>query len=108
MGWCSATEFIDWAIGASDAVATELRKAEDAHQCCPFTTRDEVDELIRPFVAKIAGKLRREDWDCQSDSAYFDRFPREMLGLDAAQFAEWLREQGGDPKDFHIYPEETN
>src|SRR5687767_12226061 len=88
MGWCSATEIMDWAIQmADDAVAEVIDK--------PVTDdmRKQIDDKIRRLVGALARKLHDNDWDCEQDSDYFERFPQEMLGYDSARFAEWVRNE---------------
>lgn len=89
MGWCSATEIMDWAIKMADDAAAEVTRpaAPDGD------LRQQIDDKIRPLVAALACKLHNEDWDCEQDSAYFQRFPQEMLGYDDARFAEWVRNE---------------
>lgn len=88
MGWCSATEIMDWAIQMADDAVTEVIDE-------PVTDdmRKQIDDKIRRLVGALARKLHDEDWDCEQDSNYFDRFPQEMLGYDNAEFAEWVRNQ---------------
>jgi hypothetical protein len=104
MGWCSATEIMDAAVEAAErAVAAAWQLAsgnEDARtpayanalQADP-SIREKVDEVLRPFVARIAEQLRDGDWDCIEESNYFERFRREMLGFDHRQMADWYRER---------------
>jgi hypothetical protein len=88
MGWCSATEIMDWAIQMADlAVEEALGDAPDEE------TQARVEERIRSRVACLARKLHDNDWDCEQDSDFFDRFPQEMLDYDDARFAEWLRNE---------------
>ncbi len=109
MGWCSATEIIDAVIDAADEVTKYLRMFEDQHTCCPQIGRDDLDDKLRPIVARVAKKLREEDWDCQYDSPYLPRFPREMFGFDAQEYADWQEDQAEfirrHPAVYHVYPE---
>jgi hypothetical protein len=85
MGWCSATEIMDWAIQMTDlAVEEALGDAPDDE------TQARVEDRIRSRVACLARKLHDEDWDCEQDSDYFWRFPQEMLGYDDREYAAWL------------------
>jgi hypothetical protein len=61
---------------------------------------------LRPFVGRIATHLRDGDWDCIDESAYFDRFPQEMLGYDDNRYAEYLLDKLRDcsPGDYD-FPE---
>lgn len=102
MGWCSATEIMDTALQAAEAVATTLLRdsAENGPGSeIPFDPaenkmdRRALDDVLRPFVATIAEHLRNRDWDCIEDSDYFDRFPHEMLGLDDHEWEWWLVEK---------------
>lgn len=105
MGWCSATEIMDAAVDAAERAAKAavaqvyeqavvLEKTDDGrpphHNA---TVMVNVDEVLRPFVARIAEKLRDGDWDCIEEAAHFDRFRREMLGYDHRQMAEWCRDR---------------
>lgn len=86
MGWCSATEIIDIAIGAALAVAEKVVDLSE----------QDTDDLISPFVISIATKLRGSDWDCEQDSYYFQRFPQELTGWDDREYAKWLGENIND------------
>lgn len=95
MGWCSATEIMDWAIQmADDAVAAVLGATTEDGE-----VKSRIDDAIRPLVAALATKLHDEDWDCEQDSDHFDRFPQEMLGYDDHEYARWLGEQLQDQRD---------
>lgn len=104
MGWCSATEIMDAAVEAADrAVATAWQLAsgsEDARTPALAnalnadpTLREKLDEVLRPFVATIAAKLRDGDWDCIEEADAFDRFRQEMLGKGDTQMIRWYRDQ---------------
>jgi hypothetical protein len=54
--------------------------------------RAKLDDVLRPFVATIAAKLRDGDWDCVDESNYYDRFPQEMQGWSDDQYAAHLAE----------------
>lgn len=94
MGWCSATEIIDWAIQMTDEAVSVIAGEEVDDE-----TQERIDNQIRPFVAALATKLHNEDWDCEQDSDYFDRFQQEMLGYDDREYARWLGEQLADERD---------
>ncbi len=96
MGWCSATEIMDAATQAADALMLSLRTHNE-----PLTEeeREAADDVLRPFVATIAGALRDGDWDCIEEAGAFGRFPQEMLGYDDQRMADWYREQIGDQED---------
>lgn len=109
MGWCSATEIIDTAITAADDVL-EHAYAElgvDPDRVTLGDVRPTLDDVLRPFVSTLAAKLRDADWDCEQESAYFERFPQEMLGYDDRQYRGWLADQisdatGTDRWDFWV------
>lgn len=107
MGWCSATEIIDNALEAADravAAAWQIASGNEDARTPEFanalnadpTLRAKLDDILRPFVVEIATKLRDEDWDCEQDSDYFDRFPQELTGWTDTEYAEWLTEQIAD------------
>lgn len=101
MGWCSATQIMDTALSAAEKAVTEAFRLLGAHPD-PASLEEigkKLDDVLRPFVAELARKLRAEDWDCEQDSVYFDRFPQEMLGYDDHEFARWLGEQLQDERD---------
>lgn len=94
MGWCSATEIIDWAIQMTDqAVQVALGDEPDKE------TEERVDKAISYLVGALARKLHDEDWDCEQDSDFFERFPQEMLGYDDRRFEEWVRDELKHEKD---------
>jgi hypothetical protein len=110
MGWCSATDIMDAAVEAADrAVAAAWQIAsgsEDARTPALAnalnadpTLREKLDEVLRPFVASIAAKLRDGDWDCIEEADAFDRFRQEMLGYDDDRMIGWYREQIGEIDD---------
>lgn len=84
MGWCSATEIMDTALSAAEAVAvraTEMAaEVEEGTRGPDVNPLPELDEVLRPFVITIAEKLRDGDWDCIEESEYYDRFAQEMHG----------------------------
>ncbi len=104
MSWTSATEIIDNAIEACErylAAGWQIASGNEDARTPEFanaihadpTLRPKLDEVIRPIVAKIAAKLRDEDWDSAQDSDYFDRFPQELTGWSDREYAEWLGRQ---------------
>lgn len=56
MGWCSATDIFDSVVGF---ILERIETDED---------RDEAREVIK----KLAEVLEDNDWDCESDSDYWD------------------------------------
>lgn len=91
MGWCSATEIMDTAIGGALDV---LRKIDlDRGTQATMPPREKALELLRPMVAVLAEQLRSQDWDCIEESDYFPHFPQEMLGLSGAAWDNWVSEQ---------------
>jgi len=104
MGWCSATEIMDAAVEAADRAVTaawQLASGNEGARTPVFANalqadpslRAKLDDVMRPFVAAIAEKLRDGDWDCVEESHHFDRFRQEMLGHNDDDMAEWYREQ---------------
>lgn len=89
MGWCSATEIMDWAIQMADLALEEAFSPAGPDD----ELRSSVDDRIRSRVAVLAKKLHDEDWDCEQDSDFFERFPQEMLGYDDRRFEEWVRDE---------------
>lgn len=110
MGWCSATEIMDAALeGAERAVAAAWQMASgldgartpalaNSIQADP-TIREQLDEVLRPFVATIAERLRDGDWDCIEEANDFDRFRAEMLGYDDDQMIQWYRKRLAETDD---------
>lgn len=96
MGWCSATEIMDAALAAAEAVAmraTEMAAEVDEGTRNPdVNPLPELDEVLRPFVITIAEKLRDGDWDCIEESEYYDRFAQEMHGDTDAEYGTRLVE----------------
>lgn len=92
MGWCSATEIMDAAVGAAEAVVKSIyaRIEQDEGTAYEWSARE--DEELRPFVAAIAAKLRDSDWDCIDESEYYDRFAQEMHGETDREYATRLVE----------------
>lgn len=70
MGWCSATEIFDVAIEAADEMLENIAGSDDDPAHC--------DMLMREFAERIADVLWDGDWDCEEDSAHYDRF-HELL-----------------------------
>lgn len=102
MGWCSATEIMDAAVGAADAAVTAALMNVPLEALPDGERGKHVDDALRPFVRKLARKLHMEDWDCERESEYFDRFPAEMLDLDDSEHLAWLvemvKDTDADPK----------
>ena len=97
MGWCSATDIMDAALkAAEDTVAYVLVNPEDFwYGAKNLGERREdlqvqADNVLRPFVTRLAKELRDGDWDCIDESDYFQRFPQEMLGHDDTEHRDWL------------------
>lgn len=84
MGWCGATEIMDTALQAAEAVtirAMEMAVEVDEGGRNPDANPGpELDAVLRPFVEKLATMLRDNDWDCINESRYYDRFAQEMHG----------------------------
>jgi hypothetical protein len=110
MGWCSATEIMDAAVEAADravAAAWQTASGSDGARTPAFANalqadpslREKLDEVLRPFVAAIASKLRDGDWDCIEESDAFDRFRQEMLGYDDDRMINWYRERISESDD---------
>lgn len=104
MGWCSATEIMDAAVEAADravAAAWQIASGNEGARTPALANalnadpalREKLDEVLRPFVASIAAKLRDGDWDCIEEADAFDRFRQEMLGKGDAQMIRWYRDQ---------------
>jgi erythromycin esterase-like protein len=104
MGWCSATEIMDAAVEAADravAAAWQTASGSDGARTPAFANalqadpslREKLDEVMRPFVAAIAAKLRAGDWDCIEEADAFDRFRAEMLGYNHEQMTDYYRER---------------
>lgn len=98
MGWCSATQIMDTALGAAEKAVTEAFRlvGADPDPASLEEIGKKLDDVLRPFVAALARKLHAEDWDCEPDSVYFERFPQEMLEMDDSDFRGWLVEKVGD------------
>lgn len=94
MGWCSGTDHMDVAMEAAESLFDRiLERARQLGNDAPESDWYDRDELLRPFVAAVAEKLRDAGWDCIEESDYFDRFEQEMLGNDDREHARWLAEQ---------------
>lgn len=104
MGWCSATEIMDAAVEAADravAAAWQIASGAEGARTPEFANalqdrprlRGTLDDVMRPFVASIAEKLRDGDWDCIEEADAFDRFRQEMLGYDDDQMIDWYRDK---------------
>lgn len=119
MGWTGGTEIMDAALeGAERSIAAAWQIAsgnEDARTPAYAnalnedpTLRARMDDILRPFVRKMASLLEDRGWDSQEESDYFWRFPQEIIGYDDAPFGEWLRHKvteathEGDPVDILV------
>jgi hypothetical protein len=91
MGWCSATEIMDIALAAADQAVTDLLGHLGSEIDKP--RRELVDATLRPFVVRLANHLRDGDWDCIEESAFFSRFPQEMLGHTDDEYENYLVEK---------------
>lgn len=97
MGWCSATEIMDTALGAADAAVTAAFRAGAGAGNIPDVILESlVTETLRPFVSAVAKILHDGDWDCVEESIFFNRFPQEMLNMDDREYESWLVEQIDD------------
>ena len=95
MGWCGGTDIMDAAVeGAEAAVRAVLE--EFAPPGSDEAVREKVDEVLRPFVRRIARKLHEGDWDCVDEADAFDRFPQEMYDHDDRQHEAWIRDRLAD------------
>jgi hypothetical protein len=94
MGWCSATEIMDVAIAGAEA--TVKRVLDDLGFPIEQMDQSHLDNHIRPMVAKLAEQLNEDDWDCHSESDYYERFPQEMRGWDNEQYMDHLTEELAD------------
>lgn len=94
MGWCNATEIMDTALDAAEEVLTKAYEAlgVDEERVTLEDVRAELDDTLRPFVAKLAEQLREQDWDCVNESRHFERFAQEMLGHSDSEHRAWLVE----------------
>lgn len=99
MGWCSATEIMDAAVGAAEAAVKAVMEGV-ANAPRESWQQSAVDEALRPFVSVIAAKLRDGDWDCIEESEYFERFPQEMLGYDDQRYLQHLLEKIKDDIEY--------
>jgi hypothetical protein len=96
----AAVEAADRAVTAAWQLASDNEHARtpafaNALQADP-TLREKLDDVMRPFVAAIAEKLRDGDWDCIEEADAFDRFTQEMLGYDNRRMERWHRERIAD------------
>lgn len=92
VGWCSATEIFDTAIGMLVKVVKEFSGPAAGEPSIDAA----VDDLIREDVKKFAKKLRDADWDCVDESEYYDRFTQEIHGFEDVEYEEHLLQQIGD------------
>lgn len=66
MGWCSATEIFDC---AAEGWLEAIKLYPNANEMNP-----EFEKFLiqaKTALKNIIQKLENDDWDCQSDSAYF-------------------------------------
>jgi hypothetical protein len=96
MGWCGATEIMDTALGAADAVVTEVIEAYAQGNADAESIKARTDDMLRPFVEKLASMLRDNDWDCINESKYYDRFAQEMHGDTDTEYGTRLVEKLAD------------
>jgi hypothetical protein len=102
MGYCSATYYVDWAVDMADAaVAQILRLIEATPDDLTEQQQRAVDDAMRPFLAKIAEKATDDDWDCQPDSRYFDRFRDVIDPNDQFGYMEPKGVRDADPSGHH-------
>lgn len=107
MGWCSGTEVMDTTIKAAvQVVAATWQMASgldgartpalaNAMAADP-TLEGRLDDVLRPFVRTLAGQLHDQDWDCESDSEYYERFMQEMLDQTDEEHLAYLVEMVAD------------
>lgn len=120
MGWCSATEIMDTAVKAADAIAERLMTsaaevyghtaAEAQEAAARLGVQGELDAVLSPFVSAIANALRDGDWDCIEESEFYDRFAQEMQGDSDEEYEERLIEglREADPVDRRSWVERLN
>lgn len=86
MGWCSATDIMDAALGAAEAAVKEVIDGYVHGDADSEAIQARTDDALRPLVATIAEKLRDGDWDCIDESEYYHRFAQEMQGEDDREY----------------------
>ena len=98
MGWCGATDIMDAAIQGADALLEGAYEAlgVDPDRVTLEDIRPQLDDLMRPFVRKIARALHEGDWDCVDEAEAFDRFPQEMYDHDDREHEAWIRQHLAD------------
>lgn len=97
MGWCSATEIMDKALGeAIKAVDSAYRVGVGGGNIPNAVLDSMTTETLRPFARAVAKVLHGQDWDCVEESEFFDRFPQELLDMDDDEYEGWLVEQIDD------------
>lgn len=94
MGWCSGTHIIDKVIARADELMDDVLGAATTE-----AEQADRDDRLRPLVANLCAALHDEDWDCEPDSAYFQRFPQEMLGYNDREFDEWITDSYANNPD---------
>lgn len=96
MGWCGATEIMDTALNAAEAAVKAAIEGYAQGNADTQAIQARIDEVLRPFVEKIATALRDGDWDCIEESEYYDRFAQEMHGESDQEYENRLVEGLGD------------
>jgi len=104
MGWCSATQIMGTVLRtALGEVEPFIKGVSAEHLCCynPAEAPLAAEVLLRPMVRSLAEQLRAEDWDCVSDSVYYERFGPELRGMTDDEFREYqARHYQDDPEGF--------
>jgi hypothetical protein len=100
------------AVEAAEKLAAEVwQLVHAAHGAQPVESLDKaregneelqahLDDVLRPFVRRIARKLHDGDWDCVDEADAFDRFPQEMYDYDDQEHAAWIRERLADATEY--------
>jgi hypothetical protein len=88
VGWCSGTQVFDAAMEIIEKVVKEFSGPAAGEQ----SITDYVDDLIRDDVRKFAQFLRDQDWDCTSESEYYERFAQEIEGWTDDEYYDYLKE----------------
>jgi len=63
MGWCSGTEYFDLAVDVALRHAP-VRNTDDGAQVLP--------KIRKAIIAEVYKGFDYSDWDCQSESKYFE------------------------------------
>lgn len=104
MGWCSGTDIMDDALKAAEHLAAavwaiaytagaEGTEGDMDKVITDVQVRAKLDDVMRPYVRRIARKLHDGDWDCVEEAEEFARFPQEMLDHDDREHETWIRER---------------